>query len=343
MKRILVIGSGRPFEQVPKRAAYMIGVTLARSGFGLVSGDYIGVDESVARAFCKELVRLNRNPVDWYCQLRFPLLNQIRWPLPGYRTPDNATVMVRSTREWEDAAIERSDAAIMIGGRRGALRIARRFIDAGKSVFPIPFTGGNSGEVFQEILRTWYDNPVPGLSRTQFLRLAMPWTGGTGPLSDLLLGALADAPDIFISYRQSDSESAAGRLHHDLSEHFGIKRVFMDIQHISPSEVWRISITDAIRSCKIGVVVIGRLWIEPRLADDKDVLRAEIAQLLASQKAIFPVLINEARLPENDQLPPDLRPLCNHQARLIDNAGWETGVAELICAMERRLKLTQNA
>jgi len=85
----------------------------------------------------------------------------------------------------------------------------------------------------------------------------------------LLLGALAETPDIFISYRRSDSESAAGRLHPDLSEHFGIKRVFMDIQHIAPSDEWRLSIDHALQTCKIGVVVIGRHWLESRLADEK--------------------------------------------------------------------------
>ena len=240
--------------------------------------------------------------------------------------------------EWEQEAISRSDAALMIGGRRGALRIARRFIDAGKSVFPIPFTGGHSGEVFQEILRTWYESPVPGLSRTQFLSLAMPWTGGTGLLSNLLLGALAETPDIFISYRRADSASAANRLHHDLSEYFGIKRVFMDTQHIAPSEVWKRSIADALGTCRIGVVVIGGRWLESRLDDEKDVLRTEIAQLLRSQKAIFPVVVEEGRLPERDQLPPDLRPLADHQARLLDNAGWDVGIAELIRVMERNLK-----
>jgi hypothetical protein len=226
----------------------------------------------------------------------------------------------------------------MIGGRQGALHIARRFIDAGKSVFPIPFTGGHSGELFQEVLRTWYESPVPGLSRAQFLRLANPWTGGTGALSNLLLGALAEAPDIFISYRRSDSESAAGRLHHDLSEHFGIKRVFMDIQHIAPSDEWRLSIDRALQTCKIGVVVIGRHWLEPRLVDEKDVLRDEISQLLRSRKVIVPVLVEEARLPESDQLPLDLRALCDHQTRLLASASWDSSVEELIRIMEGRLK-----
>lgn len=78
--------------------------------------------------------------------------------------------------------------------------------------FPLPFLGGmtgNSDFAFQEILRTWDGHPVPGLSRTQFLRLAEPWVSGTGPLANLLRGTLAETPDIFISYRRSDAPTAA--------------------------------------------------------------------------------------------------------------------------------------
>lgn len=65
MKGILVMGSSRPYEQIPRRAGQMVGVTLARSGFGLVSGNAAGVDKTVAQAFCLEIARLNRNLSDW--------------------------------------------------------------------------------------------------------------------------------------------------------------------------------------------------------------------------------------------------------------------------------------
>jgi hypothetical protein len=339
MKSILVMGSSRPYERVPQRAAHMVGTTLARSGFGLVAGNATGVDKAVAQAFCSELAHQNKLASEWYCQLRLPfLVRGSRWPLPGHRAPADAMVRLKTTFEWEEEAIARSDAAIMIGGRGGALRIARRFIDAGKSVFPIPFTGGRSGEIFQEILRTWCESPVPGLSRAQFLRLAEPWTGGTGSLSNLLLGALAETPDIFISYRRSDSESVVGRLHHDLSEYFGIKRVFMDLRHIAPSEKWQSSIDHALQTCKIGVVVIGRQWTDERFYDKNDVLHKEVLQLLSSGKVVVPILVENAELPKREKLPADLLTLLEPQARSINNGNWENVLTDIIRAMEDRLK-----
>src|SRR5262245_24272815 len=156
MKRILVMGSARPYERMSQRAAHMVGVTLARAGFGLLSGNATGVDKTVAQAFCAAIARQNCNLSERYCQLKLPfLVRGSMWPLPGYRAPVDATVRLKNTFEWEEEAIARSDAALMIGGGRGALYIAHRFIDAGKSIFPIPFTGGRSDEVFQEILKTW--------------------------------------------------------------------------------------------------------------------------------------------------------------------------------------------
>ena len=55
-------------------------------------------------------------------------------------------------------------------------------------MFTVPFTGGCSNDVFRDVLRNWGDHPVPGLTKSQFLRLAVPWVAGTGALADLLLG-----------------------------------------------------------------------------------------------------------------------------------------------------------
>ena len=232
----------------------------------------------------------------------------------------------------------------MVGGGRGALDIARRFIERGRPVFPLPFLGGitgNSDFVFQEILKTWDGHPVPGLSRTQFLRLAEPWVSGTGTLANLLRGTLAETPDVFISYRRSDAPAAAGRLAHDLAEHFGQRRVFLDIQGIAPSRAWDQSIEGALQQCKVGVIVIGRQWLAPgrdgqtsRLHEKDDEVRKEIAELLRLKKAIFPVLVEGARLPESLDLPDPLVPLLRFQATAIDNGSWEVTMNLLIREME---------
>jgi len=346
---ILVVGTTfavtLPWYRSFRRLADMVGRELARSGFGLITGNPPGVDRIAAQAFWAECLRRGHAPEASYRQLWLPHF-QRGYCLPGegFVAPAECMVRLSGYDEWIEQAIGRSGAAVMIGGRIGSLGIARRFIDAGKPVLPIPFVGGESREVFHEILRTWEEAPVPGLSKTQFLSLDVPWINSSGPLARLLFGTLGDEADIFVSYRRADTGMAAGRLRDDLVEKFGSRRVFMDLHGINPSSDWRETIGAAIAGCKVGVVLIGRGFMaadatgESRLWDDDDVLRFELESLLAGQKRILPVLVDDARLPPEDALPEALRPLLRYQAPRIDNANWHAVSAAVSGAIEAVLQ-----
>ncbi|WP_341648432.1 toll/interleukin-1 receptor domain-containing protein [Thauera humireducens] len=342
---ILVVGTTftvpLPWYRPFRRLADMVGRELARSGFGLLTGNTPGVDKVAARAFWAECLRQGLAPEAGYQQLWLPHFQRGYFlPGEGFAAPVECTVRLSDYDEWIEQAIGRAGAAVMIGGRSGSLAIARRFIDAGKPVLPIPFAGGESREVFHEILRTWGEAPVPGLSQTQFLSLAVPWINSTGPLARLLQGTLAAQADIFISYRRADTGMAAGRLRDDLIEHFGARRVFMDLHGIDPSADWRETIGAAIAACKVGVVLIGHGFMagdaqgRPRLWDEGDVLRFELASLLAGQKRILPLLVDDAPLPAEDALPEALRPLLRYQTPRIDNANWQAVSAAVVRAIE---------
>ena len=352
---VLVIGTGWT-NAAKRRVARMIGATLADAGLGLVAGNSTGVDHWVADAFCAALRERGETPQGAFWQISLGwsrLFERGGLPLPGYAADDECIVAVDDVEAWKREAISRCSAAVMVGGGRGALDIARRIIDQGKPVFPLPFMGGltgNSDSVFQEILKTWEGHPVPGVSRAQFLQLAEPWVSGTGQLGNLLRGTLAATPDVFISYRRSDAPAAAGRIANDLSEHFGGRRVFLDISDIAPSHAWDDSIDDALQACKAGVVVIGRSWLlagadgrTPRLHETGDVVCKEIADLIRQGKAIFPLLVEGARLPEAAELPQELRALLRFQATTIDNPGWGTTMQLLIREIEAVVRQQQNA
>ena len=342
---ILVVGTTfavtLPWYRQFRRLADMVGRDLARNGFGLITGNTPGVDRIVAKAFWAECLRQGEAPEAAYLQLWLPHFQRGYFlPGEGFCAPSECVVRLSEYDDWIEQAIGRAGAAVMIGGRSGSLGIARRFIDAGKPVLPIPFVRGGARAVFHEILRTWCEAPVPGLSQTQFLSLAVPWINSTGSLTRLLLGTLAGEADIFISYRRADTGMAAGRLRDDLIEHFGARRVFMDLHGIDPSADWRETIGAAIGACKVGVVLIGHSFMagdaqgRPRLWDEGDVLRFELESLLAGQKRVLPLLVDDAQLPAEDALPETLRPLLRFQSPRIDNANWQVVSAAVVEAIE---------
>ncbi len=343
-KWILVTGSARRADTEAHRRAHIVGRELARAGFGLVVGTWPGVDVQAADAFLSELRALGKDPAHFFRQVRAPYWKRRSMLLlryfPRHRGSGASVVNVNNKSEYNIKTAEISDAAILIGGYGGMLLAARSFIAAGKPVFPIPFSGGDSDRIFQELLRNWHDNPIPGLTRSQVLRLALPWVSGANQLIELLQGTLSETADIFISYRRTDSGAAVGRLQHDLGEYFGARRIFVDETRIEPSAIWRASIEKALSECKVGLIVIGPRWLNDKLARDNDVLRWEVSSLLA-KKVTLPILVDDATLPKAAQLPPGLERLPSIQATPINNVTWEVTVAALIKVIEGILRRPQ--
>src|SRR6185436_9039930 len=120
---------------------------------------------------------------------------------------------------------------------------------------------------------------------------------------------------IFISYRRSDSDVAAGRLADDLSEILGPGRVFRDIDSLEAGENFPRALERALDSCTAVIALIGPRWStavndkgERRLDDPKDWVRLEIARALARDIRVIPVLIS-TQMPKGSELPADLVPL----------------------------------
>lgn len=346
LKFVLVVGTGWT-GAAKRQVARLVGGTLADAGFGLVCGNSTGVDRWVADSYVAALAERGLAPEGRFVQVTlggWRFLRRGGAPLPGYAAPGGCRVRVGDVEAWKREAVRRCDAAVMIGGGQAALDIAMRVIARGAPVFPLPFMGGltgNSDDLFRRILRTWEGHPVPGVSRAQYLRLAEPWVVGTGQLGNLLRGTLAQQPDVFVSYRRSDAPAAAGRVANDLADYFGSRRVFLDVAGIAPSHAWDTTIAGALAACRAGIVVIGRHWLQrgpngepPRLLQDGDVVRAEVAALLAQRKAVFPLLVEGARLPEAAELPPELAMLPRFQAISIGNGDWTATMGLLMREIE---------
>jgi hypothetical protein len=129
---------------------------------------------------------------------------------------------------------------------------------------------------------------------------------------------------IFISYRQADAKAWAISLRDDLAKAFGKEQVFLDKDTLHAGN-WRDQINQALDRCAVALIVIGPRWLttvdeqnRPRIGLPDDVHHQEVALALSrSDVTVIPVLVDEAPMPRSEQLPMDLRSLCDQQAYKI--------------------------
>ena len=126
---------------------------------------------------------------------------------------------------------------------------------------------------------------------------------------------------IFINYRREDSISTSGRLYDRLSQTFGRKNIFMDVDHIPAGVDFVAHLNSQVAACNIILVVIGPHWLEAkdenggrRLDNPDDFVVIEIATALARNIRVIPVLVDGARMPKAGELPGSLKALARRQA-----------------------------
>ena len=145
---------------------------------------------------------------------------------------------------------------------------------------------------------------------------------------------------IFISYRREDSQGEAGRLFDDLTLAFSERDVFMDVDAIQPGRDFRKAIQESVLQCRVLLCIIGVDWLScahatggPRLNDPNDYVRLEIAEALRRDIPVIPVLVQGARMPKLEELPPDLIDLAYRNAVELAHARWKSDVQVLIRAL----------
>ena len=145
---------------------------------------------------------------------------------------------------------------------------------------------------------------------------------------------------IFISYRRSDTQMAAGRLRDALAARFGVASVFRDKEAIRPGYDWVDEIRSALEGDVVVLALLGPQWANSldvegrrRLDDPEDSNRMELETALAKKVPVIPVLVEGARLPETDTLPASLRTLTRRNAIPLRDDDWDGDFARLADAL----------
>jgi hypothetical protein len=146
---------------------------------------------------------------------------------------------------------------------------------------------------------------------------------------------------IFINYRREDSNWNALALYNELQKYFSKEQIFKDFNAIQPGDDFVESISSALQRCDVLLVLIGSKWLDikddegkRRLDDANDYVRLEIAKALSRNIKVIPVMLDEARMPRSEQLPPDLQMLTRRQLVEIEPTRFEDDVRKLADAIK---------
>jgi hypothetical protein len=128
-------------------------------------------------------------------------------------------------------------------------------------------------------------------------------------------------PDIVISYRRADTAATAGRIRDCLVREYGEASVYMDVESIpSGVEDYREHIQKAIIGTKVLIAIIGPKWCGSksgrgaRIQNSTDTVRAELEAALQRRIPIIPVLVDNAVMPHERDIPDSLSSLSFAQA-----------------------------
>lgn len=147
---------------------------------------------------------------------------------------------------------------------------------------------------------------------------------------------------VFISYRRDDAAGYAGRLHEALERKLGDGVVFRDVDTLQPGEDFVKAIDVRLSACSVVLVLIGREWLDAsrpdgtrRLHEPYDFVRLEIASALAQPNVrVIPVLIEDAAMPSERDLPEPIRLLARRHAISLRDEAWDSDVDRLADVIE---------
>jgi len=148
---------------------------------------------------------------------------------------------------------------------------------------------------------------------------------------------------IFISYRRHDDSHAAGRLYNELVPLVDRDRIFMDVDAIPPGADFVEVQDQKIATCEVLLAIIGPRWLDAkdefgcrRIDRPDDFVRIEIAAALNRKIPVVPVLMDDALMPDAENLPDDLKALARCQAAVLSHRNFRTDVKRLVLQLALR-------
>jgi hypothetical protein len=141
---------------------------------------------------------------------------------------------------------------------------------------------------------------------------------------------------IFLSYRRGDASADARSIYEHLCGTFGKARLFIDVDGIQHGTDFRSALDENLGRCKVLLAIVGQNWLAAsdaegnrRLDDEADYVRAEIAKAIEQDVSVIPVLVGNARMPTQDELPIELRQFSFRQAARVRHESFSQDMEAL--------------
>jgi len=119
-----------------------------------------------------------------------------------------------------------------------------------------------------------------------------------------------------------DTSGHATAIYDRLEETFGSSEVFLDTARMQAGSRWQEETRAQLESCELCLVIIGRQWAPEQLGNREDIVRLELETALNHNKALIPILVENAALPRVHELPPSLSSLPSWQAAWLNHRSY---------------------
>ncbi len=139
--------------------------------------------------------------------------------------------------------------------------------------------------------------------------------------------------NLFISYRHNDTGLFVGRVVDHLENRYGKGAVSIDIESIPGGVDFRRHIEQTIHDCDILIAVVGRGWMPP-----SPWVVMEISIALSRKIPVVPLLVENAEMPTQSDLPGPIQEFAYHNAiRVHAGKSFRTDIEHVTEAVDELL------
>jgi TIR domain len=157
-------------------------------------------------------------------------------------------------------------------------------------------------------------------------------------------------PKIFVSYRRKTTGDITGRIVDRLEAHYGKESIFIDIDNIPFGVDFRNRIEEVLQECDVMIAVVGRKWLWrtrvdlPNLRRENDWVRLEVESALNRNIRIIPILVDNAQMPVESDLPDGLKDFALlNAASVAGGRDFHTHVDRLIKSIDSKHDLPKQS